>query len=583
MKRHQVALIIALAWLAAMASMSGLGPGLSAAPLQESSSLFSGAGEPDAAVQAARQGASLIVRARVAQVTSTWAEERSHLQSLSSMTIHYALQGSVATPLYVRTVGGHLPDEKLTMVDSEKPTLSEGEEVILFLTAGSGGYEIVGGHDGKYGVRDGMVHYSGSLFVESLQAFYARLARLDAQIVAPNDWETQEASLTQTPSVGGLDYVYKNMKWATETVPFSVNPNSARMNSDAGTENDFLEAILNAATTWSMVASANFTLEYTGLTTTAVAAYDGANHIFFADKGLTDSNGVRQPLAVATVWFRNGVILDADIGINDAYAWDATGAPERTEIDLESVVLHELGHWLALGHDPDSRAIMYYAITAGTLKRAIFDNDRRGIEFIYPCAIGQQCNPRPTATPTPTSTPSPTPTSTPSPTPTVTPTPTATPTRVAQTITRANGGALEYEPAPGSHISLVAPPNAVVTDTLVAIEHTSLAPTPPAHYYPLLSYFRVYLEPTGMTQTADFFETPVTLTVTYRSTAFQACSDESIRLLAVDGSGERWEALPYEHEAQDGDAYQVTASISQPSAFGLFRVDKMLYLPLAKR
>jgi hypothetical protein len=583
MKRHQVALIIALAWLAAVASMSQLGPGLLAAPLQESPSMLSGAGAPDAALQAAQQGASLIVRARVAQVTSTWAEDRSHLQSLSSMTLHYTLQGSVATPLYVRTVGGHLPYEELMMVDSEKPTLSEGEEVILFLAPGSGGYEIVGDHNGKYGVRDGMVHYDGSLFVESLQAFYARLARLDARIVAPGDWETQEASLHQTPSVGGLDYVYKDMKWATKTVPFSVNPNSARMNSDNGTEDDFLEAILNAATTWSMVTSADFTLEYTGLATTAVAAYDGANHIFFADKGLTDSNGVRQPLAVATVWFSNGIILDADIGINDAYAWDATGTPGRTEIDLESVVLHELGHWLALGHDPDSRAVMYYAITAGTLKRAIFDNDRRGIEFIYPCAIGQECNPASTVTATPTFTPSPTPTSTPTSTPTVTTTPTATPTRVAQTITRANGGVLEYDPAPGSHISLVAPPNAVVTDTLVAIEHTALAPTPPAHHYPLLGYFRVYLEPTGMTQTTDFFEIPVTLTVTYRSAVFQARSDASLRLLAVDDSGERWEALPYEHEAQEGDAHQVTASISQPSAFGLFRVDNMLYLPLARR
>ncbi len=199
--------------------------------------------------------------------------------------------------------------------------------------------------------------------------------------------------------------------------------------------------------------------------------------------------------------------------------------PERLN-ELKSIwrasMLHELGHWLALGHDPDSRhhVLCYHN---GDVEASDFRQrpSRHRIYLSLRC-IGQLCNPAPTATPTPTVTPTQRRHRRPPPTPTVTPTPTATPTRVAQTITRANGGALEYEPAPGSHISLVAPPNAVVTDTLVAIEHTSLAPTPPAHHYPLLSYFRVYLEPTGMTQTADFFETPVTLTVTYRSTAFDS-------------------------------------------------------------
>jgi hypothetical protein len=203
----------------------------------------------------------------------------------------------------------------------------------------------------------------------------------------------QEAILRQITPVAAADYIYNERKWPIGNVSFHVNLNSDKIDMGNGTADDFLAAILNGAMTWSMAPDAEFVLTYTGETETVAPAYDHTNNVFFIDKGLVDDNGVRRPLATATVWSSNGVILDADITVNDAYQWDATGQPERTEIDLESVVLHEFGHWLSLGHDSNNRAVMYYAITTGTLKRALFDNDQRGIGFIYPCAAGQVCNP----------------------------------------------------------------------------------------------------------------------------------------------------------------------------------------------
>jgi hypothetical protein len=112
MKRHQVALIIALALLAAMASTSLVNGGLSAAALQDNPLESVSAMTPNDAMQSALQAASLIVRARVEQVASRWANDRSHLQSENTLTIRYVLRGAVEGPLVVHTTGGYLAEEK---------------------------------------------------------------------------------------------------------------------------------------------------------------------------------------------------------------------------------------------------------------------------------------------------------------------------------------------------------------------------------------------------------------------------------------------------------------------------------------
>ena len=162
MKRHQVALIIALALLAAMASTS-LVSGEFSAPARQSTPLESVVSTiPDNTIEPALQAATLIVRARVSQVISRWADDRSHLQSESALTVHYALRGAVSEPLVVHTIGGFLPEENLAMVEMEAPTLTVGEEVILLLAPTRTGYVIVGHHDGKFNVFSQDVRYAGS-------------------------------------------------------------------------------------------------------------------------------------------------------------------------------------------------------------------------------------------------------------------------------------------------------------------------------------------------------------------------------------------------------------------------------------
>ncbi len=55
-----------------------------------------------------------------------------------------------------------------------------------------------------------------------------------------------------------------------------------------------------------------------------------------------------------------------------------------TQIDLESVTVHELGHILGLGHSQDPNAVMYASIGEGVVKRDLQQDDINGIQTLYP-------------------------------------------------------------------------------------------------------------------------------------------------------------------------------------------------------
>ena len=153
-------------------------------------------------------------------------------------------------------------------------------------------------------------------------------------------------------------YEYQGYHWNGSACPFSY----------ADLSSSWQAAVQASATMWNNVPSANFTFyhsaysdnswsvwyESLGAVGRATAWVDGNNHIYMA-------------IAAFNIW----------------YDWDTNEDPDK--FDVQSVALHEFGHWLHLADENDEGddVVMFGSIAEGEIKRYLEDDDEDGIQFIY--------------------------------------------------------------------------------------------------------------------------------------------------------------------------------------------------------
>lgn len=113
------------------------------------------------------------------------------------------------------------------------------------------------------------------------------------------------------------------------------------------TPGDLRSAVGLAVDSWEQVPSASVTFDFVGFTSAEPSDEDGLVTIGFQSR--PDLEGVLASTSFVVDEI-TGEIVESDIVINSAFPWtvDESGAPGR--FDLESVVLHELGHLIGLGH-----------------------------------------------------------------------------------------------------------------------------------------------------------------------------------------------------------------------------------------
>lgn len=92
-------------------------------------------------------------------------------------------------------------------------------------------------------------------------------------------------------------------------------------------------------------------------------------------------------VALSAFFADNGQLFDVDIALNDArfrFCAGPTIGPDCA--DLESVLLHELGHALAFADLPDQpNAVMGDALAVGVTRRTLAAGDEAGVCEIYAC------------------------------------------------------------------------------------------------------------------------------------------------------------------------------------------------------
>ncbi|MGE5595556.1 MAG: matrixin family metalloprotease [Hyphomicrobiales bacterium] len=244
-------------------------------------------------------------------------------------------------------------------------------------------------------------------------------------------------AIERTDDGVSAQYVLNGYWWSSHSASWHYNPagKPASLSGDSG-------AISAAAAAWGQV-GVNFAFSGGSTTTAGTGACGGSS------SGLDGTNTVGwgaqsgSVLAVTCTWYSQSgsprPATEFDMQIDPDWSWTTGGA---IQIDLQSVVTHEFGHALGLGHSANSSAVMYASYCAGCNKRALTPDDISGALAIYGPAGGQPTPTPPPPTPTPTKTPTPTPTpppptptptktATPSPTPTKTATPSPTPTKTA--------------------------------------------------------------------------------------------------------------------------------------------------------
>lgn len=122
-----------------------------------------------------------------------------------------------------------------------------------------------------------------------------------------------------------------------------------------------------------------------------------ANVIVFADDWSARFNPPRA-FALTSTWFDPGTgeILGVDLELNDERrTWTVCPAAgcDDGRVDLENVLVHELGHWFGLAHSPESEAATMWACSdvGETLKRDLEDDDRAGWCALYEAGLGASC------------------------------------------------------------------------------------------------------------------------------------------------------------------------------------------------
>lgn len=165
--------------------------------------------------------------------------------------------------------------------------------------------------------------------------------------------------------------------WGSLPVTFVLGGTKSRdVGDEAGAELDV------ALRTWNRVPCTRFRARFGGAVALGEGKDDGVNVVLFHDDVWPAS---LEPGALAqTVVSRDGAgnVRDTDIHVNGAeYRFSLDG--RAGTIDLRSVLVHEIGHALGLGHSTEPRATMH-ATGSGLRWRSLEKDDIDGVCALYP-------------------------------------------------------------------------------------------------------------------------------------------------------------------------------------------------------
>jgi len=184
-----------------------------------------------------------------------------------------------------------------------------------------------------------------------------------------------------------------DLKWPQTPVRYFVSDRGV-----SGVTSGQLQATVAwAFSTWKAVPAATVAYQFVGFTSATPDDEDGQSTIGFVDRFDMDRVLASTSFLIDTT---SGTLLEADIAFNTAFQWSVADAGEPGRYDLQSIALHETGHFGGLGHSAlgetetlagggrrvvASEAVMFpIAFPAGSIAgRTLRADDIAGISDLY--------------------------------------------------------------------------------------------------------------------------------------------------------------------------------------------------------
>jgi len=167
--------------------------------------------------------------------------------------------------------------------------------------------------------------------------------------------------------------------WAVGSLPVSFSLALPRSRDLGDAEDAEIDVALRA---WNGVSCTAFRGKVMG-TTQGPGGDDGVSGVYWHDTDWPTAFVVGALAQTVIYVDKSGHIYDADVHFNGKdFVWSLDGRPGT--VDARSILTHELGHALGLGHSADPRATMYATHPAGLAWRSLEADDRDGVCSLYP-------------------------------------------------------------------------------------------------------------------------------------------------------------------------------------------------------
>lgn len=300
-------------------------------------------------------GADRVVEGTIVARSTSWNATRTGFETRVTIAVEATRKGAAAATVDVVVPGGTLGGARHVIVGM--PSVAVGEQARWFLRArGDGTYRVYGWAQGKWPART----------IGGKRAFVA--APLEAEH-------------------GGHAFTTNGMVWPAAKIPVRY------LVQNAGSQDialpDEIAAIDAAFQTWEDVPTSALAFQNDGMTDLGMAI-DDINVILFLESGWTFGTEA----AAATSLFILDGMQTADIAVNgENFTWAI--APPNSGVtsdllDLQAVLVHEIGHFGGLSHTLRSYDTMYFSWKPWEGQRTLSIDDKLGLSSIYP-TMGDEC------------------------------------------------------------------------------------------------------------------------------------------------------------------------------------------------